>query len=180
MKKILVLLTILTLMTGLAGCGGKNTGQLSNGADNQKQSEQENKTSSITGDSGGSGDDEEIEVSEFLYGKVTKITGNEIELAIAKMPEYDTPSGEDGGGDAGDAPAAAMPAAPAEEGTPDDVVGESVEYTGESLTLTIPTGVKFDSMGQESTMSALKKGSIVFITVDNLEDKNISAVSILS
>lgn len=54
------------------------------------------------------------------------------------------------------------------------------EYTGETLTLKIPTGVKFDNIGQESTISAVKKGSLITILVDNLEDMNISSVSILS
>lgn len=178
MKKLITILTTLALMSTLAACGGNNTQQLSGGTDNTQPTKQENGSILNTGDSG---DTEEIVEYDYLYGKITKITGNEIELALAKMPEDDTIVDEGAGTEADYASGgtAAVTALPAQVIDPNEME-KSMEYTGETLTLTILTGVKFDSMGQESTLSALKKGSLVSITVDNLEDMNISSVSILS
>lgn len=152
MKKLLVIFTAIVLMATLAACGANNTEQSSEGGD-----------------------------STYLYGKITQITGNEIELAIALMPDDDTAGGDEGSKDAIDIPddaaAALMPATEASLG---DTFEESMEYTGETLTLTLPAGVEFLRMGEESTISELKKGSLVSITVDNMEDMNISSVSIMS
>lgn len=168
MQKLLVLLTALTLMATLAACGGSNT----------RQNEPDNHSASGNDDVSSTGT---VADSEYLYGKVTKITGNEIELALAVMPEDDAPSDEEDGKDTLDIPdGAAAGLVPATDAGSGATFEESMEYTGETLTLTIPAGTMIYSMGQESTITALKKGSLVSITIDNRENKNISSVSILS
>lgn len=168
MKKLLVLLTVLTLMATLTACGGNST----------QQSEPDNHSASGTDETRNT---EAVVDSEYLYGKVTKITGNEIELALAVMPEDDAASGEEDDKDTVDiSGGAAVAVAPATDIGSGATFEESMEYTGETLTLTIPAGTMIYSMGQESTITALKKGSLVSITIDNRENKNISSVSILS
>lgn len=178
MKKLITLLTTLSLMAALAACGG-NTQQISDGTDNAQQQKQNDGNTSGMDDSG---DNQVMGEFDYLYGKITKITGNEMELAIVKMPEEDNAGGGEGGSEAVDIPdgGAAVALSPAQTIDPNDMADENVEYTGETFTLTIPAGVKIDNMGQEGSISTLKKGNLVFITVDNLEDRNIFSVSVMS
>lgn len=177
MKKLITFLTTLSLMAALAACGG-NVQQMSDGADHTQQQKQNDGNASGMD---GSGDSQAIGEFDYLYGKITKITGNEIEVAIVKMQEEELPEGGEGGSQAADIPdGAAVALSPAQVIDPNAMADENVEYTGETFTLTIPAGVKIDNLGQESTISALKKGSLVLIAVDNAEDLNISSVSILS
>lgn len=167
MKKLLVFLTTLTLTVTLAACGGNNT----------QQSDPDKNSASSMDDTSNT---ETVADSEYLYGKVTKITGNEIELALAVMPEDDAANSKEDNKDTIDIPDGAIAAVPVTEASSGTTFEESIEYTGETLTLTIPAGALIYNMGQESTISTLKKGSLISITVDNMEDKNISSVSILS
>ncbi|MFG6351782.1 MAG: hypothetical protein K1W21_09280, partial [Oscillospiraceae bacterium] len=114
----------------------------------------------------------EEENYESLYGKVTSIVGNEIELALAELPDDDA-----GDGDDDPAPVELPGGIVVTQKEPINV--ESMEYTGESLTFTVPAGTQFYSDGQETVLSAVKKGSVVSVTVDNREDMNIQSIEVL-
>lgn len=167
MKKLMTLILALALTCSLAACG-------SDGGNSA-----EDNSGNLAAGPGGS--DTLVTMDcEYLYGKITSIVGNEIELALAEMPDTDTPATDgDDSGDTGEIPDGPIAAAPAQAVDPIVGGGENVEYTGETLTLTLPAGVKFYSMGQETTLSALKKGSLVSVVVDNLEDMNIQVIDIM-
>ena len=115
---------------------------------------------------------DEDENYESLYGKVTSVVGNEIELALAELPDDNATDG-----DSDPVPVELPGGIVVTQKEPINV--ESMEYTGESLTFTLPAGTQFYSDGQETTLSAIKKGSVVSVTVDNREDMNIQSVEIL-
>ncbi|MBS6195560.1 MAG: hypothetical protein KH828_08275 [Clostridiales bacterium] len=124
---------------------------------------------------------EEPETFEEVYGTITNIVGNEIEVSLVKMPDVedakeDTGKKEESAG--GETEAVMM--APANEGEAMSAgEGQNMEYTGETITFSLPAGVKVYSMGQEATLSALKKGSLIAVAVDNQEDKNVQSVRIM-
>lgn len=168
MKKAITLILALLLLCGLTACG-------TNG-DSARESGDK------TADGSGSSEASVTVEHEYLYGKITDIVGNEIELSLVKVPEID--SADDSNSDAADTPDGAMAATPLQPAVPagsiDDVGGgENIEYTGETISVVIPAGTKFYSMGQETTQSALKKGSLVSIEVDNLDDMNVQLVEIM-
>lgn len=172
MKKMITMTLALALACSLAACGGNvdsTTG---------KTPPEGSGTVAV----GGSGGEDIMSADyEFLFGKVTSIVGNEIELALAEMPEVETPPVEEDTAGENDIPEGTVSAA---TGTiavdPSSNAGENMEFTGETLTITIPAGVQIYSMGQETTLSALKKGSLVSVMVDNLEDLNIQVVDVMS
>lgn len=167
MKKLMTLIPAFVVACSLAACGS-NAENSTNGAKDDGSNLAE-----------GLGDGFATMDCEFLYGKITSITGNEIELALAEMPDMDVPAAKEGSGsDAGDIPDGAI-GGPAQPLDSMDEGGGNMEYTGETLNIMLPVGVKFYSMGQETTLSALKKGSLVSIVVDNLEDMNIQVVDIM-
>ena len=98
--------------------------------------------------------------------------GNEIELALAELPDDDA-----GDGDDDPVPVELPGGIVVTQKEPINV--ESMEYTGESLTFTVPAGTQFYSDGQETVLSAVKKGSVVSVTVDNREDMNIQSIEVL-
>lgn len=150
----------LTLIFSLAACGGG--GQPNAPSD----------TDDLSNSDGADTDANLDEAFEMLYGKVSSVVGNEIELALANPP------GEDEAQDDGESVPVELPGGIlVTQKEPINV--ESMEYTGESLTFTLPAGTKFYSDGQETTLSAVKKGSVVSVIVDNLEDMNIQSVEIL-
>lgn len=163
MKKAMTLILALALTCTFAACGSgpqpESTGNIAAAPDGEE--------TLVTMD------------CEYLYGKVTNIVGNEIELALAEMPDMDAPATDESQGNAADIPDGPIAAAPAQPVDPAAGGGENLEYTGETMSFTLPAGVKFYSMGQETTQSALKKGSLVSIVVDNLEDMNIQVVDIM-
>lgn len=103
---------------------------------------------------------------DYIYGKITNITGNEIEMALAEMPDENDEEdpGDILGGDVeipmGDN------AIPAVGGAVIDDVTDNLEFTGETNSFTIPAGIKVYSMGQEINLSNLKKGDIISVSVD--------------
>lgn len=166
MKKRICYMTVLTMLCVLTACGaGEKPGD----------------TARNEGEISSEGSESAPLESDYLYGKITSITGNEIELSLVKMPEPEAPSQEEKKEEGNDDQAvAALPMTPAlPAGEIVDDAGENMEYTGETLTLTIPAGIKFYSMGNETTLSALKKGSLISVEVDSQEDRNIRSVTIL-
>lgn len=152
MKTLMTLLLTLAMLFTLAACGSQAGGD---------QTQEPNQSDVLDGDVSGG----EEENYESLYGKVTSIVGNEIELALAELPDDDPAPVELPGGIV------------VTQKEPINV--ESMEYTGESLTFTVPAGTQFYSDGQETVLSAVKKGSVVSVTVDNREDMNIQSIEVL-
>lgn len=165
MKKAITLILALLLLCGLTACG-------TNGDSSRESGDK-------TADGSGSSEASVTVEHEYLYGKITDIVGNEIELSLVKVPEID--SADDSNSDAADTPDGAMAATPLQPAVSTDDIGggENIEYTGETISVVIPAGTKFYSMGQETTQSALKKGSLVSIEVDNLDDMNVQLVEIM-
>ena len=159
MKTLMTLLLTLAMLFTLAACGSQAGGD---------QTQEPNQSDVLDGDVSG-GEDENY---ESLYGKVTSIVGNEIELALAELPDDDAGDGDD------DPTPVELPGSiVVTQKEPINV--ESMEYTGESLTFTVPAGTQFYSDGQETVLSAVKKGSVVSVTVDNREDMNIQSIEVL-
>lgn len=150
MKKLIAILLVLTLAMGLAACGSKSTGK----------------------DVENNGNGALTSAENTVYGKITAITGNEIEIALAKKTES-----EDVDDDLKDA----TPVVPGENDMP-VIGGESendsgdIEFTGENMSLTIPAGIKIYSMGQEINLSNLKKGDMVSVAFDSDAHDNIISV----
>ena len=82
MKTLMTLLLTLAMLFTLAACGGQAGGD---------QTQEPNQSDVLDGDVSG-GEDENY---ESLYGKVTSIVGNEIELALAELPDDDAGDGDD-------------------------------------------------------------------------------------
>lgn len=153
-------LLALTLTLSLVACGGSS------------QPNAPGDTDDLSNNDGADTDADLDEVFEMLYGKVSNIVGNEIELALANPPAED-----DAQDDSGLVPVELPGGILVTQKEPINV--ESMEYTGESLTFTLPAGTKFYSSGQETTLSAVTKGAVVSVIVDNLENMNIQSVEIL-
>lgn len=160
MKKITTLLLIAALTCTLTACG------------NPKEEASETPNTEQTGAEANSG-------SETIYGKITGIVGNELEIALVKMPEIevpqDTPAGNENTAEMGET----MVAATMATATTTDNAETNVELTGESMTLNVPAGISIQSFGQEATLSSLQKGNLITVTVDNLDDKNVISIGIL-
>lgn len=110
---------------------------------------------------------------DAVYGKITEITGNEIQVAIAKKPAEDEIGEEDLKSNA---------ITPNENDVP-MIGGESIEdpmdnleFTGETKTFTIPAGVKITNMGQEINLSSLKKGDIISVVTDTENPDTVVSV----
>lgn len=164
MKKLVCMCVSLTLAASLSACGAKE--------ESGKMEEQEVMKSEISAEV-------EMVATESLYGKVTSVVGNEIELALAKAPEIPEmgESGQEVKVEEGMVAAVVLSAVAIETGAEAE---ENMEFTGESMTITIPTGTKIYQAGQESTVNSIQKGSIVTMNVDNLDDMNIERLDILS
>lgn len=183
MKKYLALgLSVLTIMA-MVGC-------LSN--DTPANSSQDNNTSEVNNSQDENKGNEGSEERTYL-GKVKKIVGNEIEIELAKDQDVSgnsskLPEGvqfqESIGGDSGSIPEGSQSLTegsgeaisqdsisidPSEGGEvlqlgdPGDNEKLELEYTGETIKITIPTGANIFDMrsGSDSKLSAIKTNSII-------------------
>lgn len=159
----MTLILALILVSMFTACGGDNNARVTASAGEAESSAMKN---------------------DYFYGKITSIVGNEIELALAEMPESgaamiggvkDEEAIFEGNGSGSVSSSAADAGITGSMGD----VGENMEFTGENVTLTLPAGVKLYSMGKEIALSALEKGSIISVSVDNLEDKNVLSVDVM-
>ena len=119
--------------------------------------------------SGASSQSEMSTKTTMTYGKVSSVTGNEIEFSLAKDPfggdEVESSSGTEGGGMAA---ATLTEAVEGGDGAAQEAPKMDLEYTGESESYTIPAGVKIIGInGNEEQLSAIKKGSVLAITKDD-------------
>lgn len=174
MKKRNLTLIALALALSFTACGVPNDGQANSsaGTEQSANSNSEQNTSQ---------QGEALPEVRMLYGKITSIVGNEIELSVAEIPESENNETSEPPAvpeDSFDAPAAMMttPAMSA-----DEVVdaGSNLEYTGETLNLTLSAGTKILQNGQETTLSALKKGSVLSVLIDDVDSMNVGIVDIM-
>lgn len=156
MKKLMTLVLVAVLALSLAACGVKGAGNQGGVSGSQEASDQ----FAFAGD------------ENSIYGKITSITGNELEVAVAERPTDDNGGVEELKGE---------PMTPNENDSP--IVADEIEdttndlkYTGESKTFTIPAGVKITGMGEEINLSGLKKGDIVSVSVDPEDPDTVVAV----
>lgn len=183
MKKYLALgLSVLTIMA-MVGCSSNDT---------PKNSSQDNNTAELNNSQEENKGNEGSEERTYL-GKVKKIVGNEIELELAKDQDVSgngskLPEGvqfqESIGGDSGSIPEGSQSLTegsgeaisqdsisidPSEGGQvfqlrdPGDNEKLELEYTGETIKITIPTGANIFDMrsGSDSKLSAIKTNSII-------------------
>lgn len=147
MKKWIAALAIFSLALILTACGTKGDGSEADAEGAFSSSE------------------------EGSYGKITGITGNENELALAKRSESSA-------ADASSWSEADVQIPMGDNDMP--MVGGAaidgdlaeIELTGETMKLTIPTGVKIYYAGQEINLSSLKKGDMISVVFDG-KDQNI-------
>ncbi|MEG0339708.1 MAG: hypothetical protein RR573_07300 [Oscillospiraceae bacterium] len=100
------------------------------------------------------------------FGKVSSVTGNEIDIDLAKEPEMEKAPSQEPDAEGGMAAATMTPATPA-GGTQGAAQRVEVEYTGNIKSITIPAGIKpKNAIGDEKQLSDIKKGSIVNIFTD--------------
>lgn len=183
MKKYLALgLSVLTIMA-MVGCSSNDT---------PENSSQDNNTSEVNNSQDENKGNEGSEERTYL-GKVKKIVGNEIEIELAKDQDVSgngskLPDGvqfqESIGGDSGSIPEGSQSLTegsgeaisqdsisidPSEGGEvfqlgdPGDNEKLELEYTGETIEITIPTGANIFDMrsGSDSKLSAIKANSII-------------------
>lgn len=183
MKKYLALgLSILAIMA-IVGCSSNDT---------PENSSQDNNTSEVNNSQEANKGSEGSEERTYL-GKVKKIVGNEIEIELAKDQDVSgndskLPEGvqfqESIGGDSGSIPEGSQSLAegsgeaisqdsisidPSEGGEvfqlgdPGDNEKLELEYTGETIKITIPAGANIFDMrsGSDSKLSAIKTNSII-------------------
>lgn len=174
MKKILVTTMCIIMAIAIVACSG-----------NSNKVQNNNKTEVAGGN---------IDINKTTYfGKVKNIVGNEIELELAENqdnPESEEGSGKvessdelgpgvsvedfvsdmSGGGDEG-----GNVDGGSYNGEESDVPKLELKYTGESKNITIQAGVTIFDLrtGDESKMSAIKKGSVIRIYATGTSDSPI-------
>lgn len=181
------------------GLNGGNAGAGVNSATEEVKDNLENKDD--TGKKEKTEKNNDVEVKgekQYIYGKVKSITGNEVELVLAKDPGVDIAGidkdevTEDGGGNNGGIPAATTVAA-SSLGESDKVsLGEieknkpliDLEFTENQKNILIPTGVGINILSERKGegLSAIKEGTYLRILVDDnkVENPNILAIDVIS
>lgn len=164
MKKIIILVTMSALMLTLVACSPESSAS-SGQKEESSVSSGQNDESSAESKTGADGDESSAETQEVVFGKVSAITGNEMDISLAKDPYADlNPEGEAAGG-AGMEAVEMVPAAEAGAVTDEQEAPKmQLEYTGDSKSFTIPAGVKITgSTGGEVQMDSIAKGSVLMI-----------------
>jgi len=159
MKKLFTVLLALCMTFSLAACGGG-----SNDATTE--------TPNVGGGAASANSD------NLIYGKVISVVGNEIELKVGTMPEIDLGEKED------DYIAQEVDGglALAKRVDSPDEGGMELDYTGETIRVTISAGIPIMGMGQESTLSEIKTGTILGLEVEDTaaEALNIKEIQIIN
>ncbi len=122
--------------------------------------------------------------SEMIFGKVTAITGNEIELHVGRLPEETTGESTPEGTEGEMVPAQMTGPAQAvgdEGGAPSKPNGPELEYTDETITVRIPAGAEIQAGNGSGTktISDIKTGSILGLKVDNDKDLNVLSAIVM-
>lgn len=120
-------------------------------------------------------EDEEFLAPQMFYGKVKQVIGNEITLRLAEIPGME-PTDEGGGtaaeeelpmGGAGEVVAAAVTAVAASSAPGEDADHLELTYLDEEMSFILPAGIPIydQTTGQEVQLSALKKGTVLMVAV---------------
>lgn len=177
MKKIFIIVTIITMAFTVGACSKINSDK--DGNIGNKQTLEEN-----------------VE-KQYIYGRVKNITGNEIELEVAKDPEVEIAGidKEEKGNeekDKGKTEAAlttgAMPVGESDKVSVGDIDKNKplidLEFTEKEKSILIPTGIDINILSAASGkgLSAIKEGTYLRILVDDtrVENPNILAVDVIS
>ncbi|MDO0825543.1 hypothetical protein [Desulfosporosinus nitroreducens] len=155
MKKVTVLLLAICLMMSLVGCsGGNKTDDQSKGTAQMGLAPADHNAKTI-------------------YGKVTNIIGNDVELMLGNMPEVEEVESETIIDDPdGDIAVAAKPAVDANAGP------FELEYTDETLTITVFAGLPITNMGEELSLSSIKNGTILALVVEDVKAETLTLEAI--
>ncbi len=128
---------------------------------------------------------------EVFFGKVTSIIGNEVEIEMALLPDWNEGEnikpGDKKGSSQEKTAIRENPEGQEDYFAPDpedSIFGEDGEinltYTGESKTLTIPAGVNIRNiLGGEATLEEIKKGSVLMIKPKVIDGKG-AAIDMLT
>ena len=165
MKKEFVLTVAVILAVSMfAGCS-KNS--------SQPQTPDTNSTNSSSEPV--NNDNENFVESKGYFGKIKSIVGNEIEIDIGELAAPELEETDEDLGDLG--PMGQMIAVPQEGTEGSGTIDPSASapkldliYTGESKSFTIPAGASIFKFASEETLSALKVGSVVSISVEGAND----------
>lgn len=108
-----------------------------------------------------------------LFGKVNAVTGNELEVLLAKDPYADKAPKNSGNTDQGAAAASMTPATEAGEEMP-QAPKMQLEYTGDEKNIIVPAGAKITGQtGGEEQLDAIQKGSVIIIMMEHESVKEI-------
>ena len=170
MKKLMLVILGVLMIASLAACTG--------GTDDKKTSNTPTKGT----DSKSPADNSSSSNEQALYlGTIQSIAGNEIELALAKIPEELKP-GAAGESNNGKENGTDIPEGKDRSDTaPDQVEGDKkslasmLEYTGENKSFVIPAGVQLTNMtGGSANISDLNKMNVLMIMVNKKDNAVIS------
>lgn len=151
-KKLIALLLVCILVAAVTACSSN---------EQQKENAQE-------------GEQFYSSTENSVYGKITKVMGNEIEIAVAELPDNDADTEKWNDADVmipNDNDIPMIAGSEAEDNT------GKLEYTGETKSFTVQTGVKVYNMGQEINLSSLKKGDIVSVSVDSKNSDKVVSIN---
>lgn len=215
MKRFVTIMVVAILI--ITGCSNKPTPNNANNI-NLQQNESEEKTSSkaysneenadteeekidaneenavtdeesIDTNEENSDSDENAQLGEKVYGRVKSIIGNEVELELGNVPDWDGGNGDEGVDDDEKNTSVSMVKVSERENpegfedfyAPDPfnpIYGENGEinltYTGEGKSFTIPAGTVIrNTLGKTSTLDEIKKGSVLMITPKIVDGKDV-------
>lgn len=161
MKKTLLAIVSLSLLLSLAACTP---------AAPEKKPEESSASSGMENEEDFSSNST---TNTAVYGKISGIAGNELELSLAKDPYADLLPGSDVQGVETAIPGAKVHISE-EVGAAGGAAGDDtapkmkLEYTGENESYTIPAGVKITGKnGGEAQLADLKKGSVLTLLMEN-------------
>ncbi len=193
-KNIITILVIAVLM--LTGCS--NT-QMPDDANNNNLPEQVSRNEADSNEEDINSDANIEVVDKTFYGKVKSIIGNEIEVEIGTVPDWDGGNGDEGitpedkkkpGVSTVKVKEKENPEGMEDYHAPDpnsSIFGEdgkiNLNYTGESRTLIIPAGADIrDALGKKAVLDSIKKGAILMVKpkVIDGKDAGIDSLTILN
>lgn len=160
-KNIIITLVGLSLLMA-AGCsqGEEQTGVAAPNKSETNISEQDATTSELDKEEAQAREERERMGVADIYGKVTRIVGNEVTVALVEMPEV-AQGANDGTESKQRSTGAGM------GGPPDGGGMMEVQYTGETKQLTIPVGIPINSRSREGNeeleISDITAGAMIMI-----------------